>query len=86
MESLQTTSTLDHLLAQGRARRRQRADPERGRLLRLRAGLTQEDFAALLGVDRSAVAKWERGTRAPRGTVLSAYHALLARLEGEARA
>lgn len=33
--------------------------------LRLRAGLSQQEFADQLGVDRSAVSRWERGQRCP---------------------
>lgn len=71
-------------LALGRARRRLRTEPEMGRILRKRAGLSQQEVAALVGVKRSAVARWERGTRVPRASVLERYVALLARLEREA--
>ena len=33
--------------------------------LRIRAGLSQEDFAKRVGVDQSAVCLWERGKTAP---------------------
>lgn len=35
------------------------------RLLREDMGVTQDDFAKLLGISLSAVAKWESGTNAP---------------------
>lgn len=37
--------------------------PDRIRALRERAGLTQDELAAKLGVNRSAVCRWERGRR-----------------------
>ena len=38
--------------------------------LRLSTGLTQEDIALKLNVDRSAVAKWETGEAMPRADKL----------------
>jgi len=40
--------------------------------LRSRAGITQEELALAVGVDRSAVAKWETGVAAPRVSLLPA--------------
>jgi putative transcriptional regulator len=34
---------------------------------RMRAGLTQEQFAALLGVSRRTLEQWEQGRRQPSG-------------------
>jgi putative transcriptional regulator len=34
---------------------------------RLKAGLTQVQFAALLGVSKRALEQWEQGRRAPSG-------------------
>lgn len=40
------------------------------RILELRGGLTQAEFAARLGVDRKTVVGWEAGKRLPDGTSL----------------
>jgi transcriptional regulator with XRE-family HTH domain len=69
------------IIARGRARRALRADPAYARLVRLRAGLTQAEVGELLGVDRSAVARWEAGTRMPQGSLIDRYRDLLANLE-----
>lgn len=37
------------------------------RLLRLRLGLTQEDFAKEIGVTHPLISMWERGVRSPTG-------------------
>lgn len=74
---------VDRLLARARARRSQAADPALGRLVRVRAGLSQEELAALVGVGRSAVSRWETGERTPRSEALLRYRALLERLAGE---
>jgi transcriptional regulator with XRE-family HTH domain len=52
------------------------------RALRLAAGLSLEDIATVVGVTRSAVSRWERGTRQPRGTNRSRYADVLAQLRG----
>ncbi|WP_088158729.1 helix-turn-helix domain-containing protein [Achromobacter xylosoxidans] len=41
-----------------------------GRIRELRAGLSQADFAAQLGVDRKTVTRWEAGERTPDGASL----------------
>ena len=41
---------------------------ERIRRLRQRMGLTQEAFAAEVGVKQSAVSLWESGARTPEGS------------------
>jgi len=51
--------------------------PEARRNLRQRAGLTQHDIAAAIGVDRASVARYEAGTRGPSGEVLRKYSAVL---------
>jgi DNA-binding XRE family transcriptional regulator len=45
------------------------------------ARLTQAAVARSLGVNRESVARWEAGTRHPRGEVLRRYAALLEELE-----
>nr|WP_246208733.1 helix-turn-helix transcriptional regulator [Anaerotalea alkaliphila] len=47
------------------------------RMYRVRKGYTQEAFAALLGVDRSTVSKWENGEIMPRVQRLLQMAALL---------
>ncbi len=58
---------------------------------RVRHGLAQEEVAAVLGADRSAVAQWERGATIPEGmlreqwpraTVGAAVAAILGELQG----
>ena len=39
-------------------------------ILRENAGFTQENLAKMLGVDRSAIAKWETGEAMPRSDKL----------------
>ena len=43
------------------------AGPVEGRDLRRRAQLTQQEFAARLGVPVETIRNWEQGKRAPRG-------------------
>ncbi len=43
---------------------------ERIKELRRHLGLTQQEFAAKIRIDRSAIANYERGTRAPGNTVI----------------
>jgi DNA-binding transcriptional regulator YiaG len=73
------TTTLDELLAQSRFRR-SLPDPAVRRLLRERAGLSQDEVASVLGVSRPAVTRWETGKRTPRGLMLTQYVELLDRL------
>ena len=51
------------------ARKRVRRLARTGQLTELResVGLSQTDIARALGVDQSAVSRWERGTRNPPG-------------------
>jgi DNA-binding transcriptional regulator YiaG len=47
--------------------------PERVKAIRVRLGLTQEDFAQKLGVDGNIVSRWETGKTEPtRGPILKA--------------
>jgi DNA-binding transcriptional regulator YiaG len=48
--------------------------------IRQSARLSQSEIAMALGVTTSAVCKWERGTRSPRGDVAERYGRLLRRL------
>ncbi len=41
--------------------------PEAIKALRARLGLTQPQFAALIGCDAITVSRWERGIRRPQG-------------------
>ncbi len=54
--------------------------PEGRRLLRERAGLTQEELARVVGVKRPTVCRWESGARNPRGRTLRSYVEVLQRL------
>jgi transcriptional regulator with XRE-family HTH domain len=54
------------------------------RLLRLNAGLSQEDVAQVLGVSRPAVTRYESGAREPRSPYRLRYVDLLGRLAKEA--
>lgn len=66
-----------------RTRRRRLPDPEMRRLLRLKAGLSQAEIAAAIGVERPTVSRWESGVRSPRGRHAEAYAALLRGLAAE---
>lgn len=47
--------------------------PDRVKAIRIRLGLTQEDFATKLGVDGNMVSRWETGKSEPtRGPILKA--------------
>ena len=68
------------------ARRTQLPPPPVRRALRIAAGLTQDEIAALLEdedpVNRATVSRWERGTREPRGRRRLKYAELLNSLMG----
>jgi DNA-binding transcriptional regulator YiaG len=64
--------------------RRRLPDPPMRRLVRERAGITQEDLAQVLGVDRATVSRWETGEREPRPSQLEGYLQALDRLTREA--
>jgi transcriptional regulator with XRE-family HTH domain len=70
---------IDTLLAEAR-RRQTLPPPPLRRLLRQRAGLTQDEVADALGIGRTAVTRWESGAREPRRAVRLAYIELLERL------
>jgi len=75
--------TLDDALELARLRRHL-PSPSARRRLRERVGLSQEQIAQELGVDRAAVSRWESGVRSPRGATLRPYVELLERLAREA--
>jgi DNA-binding transcriptional regulator YiaG len=54
--------------------------PVERRRIRVRADLSQGDIADALGVDWSAVSRWEAGLREPTGQNLLGYADLLDRL------
>jgi DNA-binding transcriptional regulator YiaG len=59
---------------------RHRLTPETVRAVRTGLYLTQEDFAALLGVSRRTVIRWERGEHLPVGTYGRKHRAAFHRL------
>lgn len=60
--------------------RRALPPPDMRRAIRKAAGLTHGDMAEPLGVSRHAIARWEAGTRTPRGPLLQQYGDLLQQL------
>jgi len=73
--------TLDHLLDE--RRRDALYEPPVGRLLREGVGLSQDELARLLSVDRATISRWESGKRRPRRSHAAAYVDLLKRLSAE---
>ncbi|GAA2004404.1 hypothetical protein GCM10009799_34550 [Nocardiopsis rhodophaea] len=69
-----------NLIREVRTHRRLPA-PDDARSIRERAGVSQARLADELGVHRVTVARWESGTRQPRGALRLAYARLLLRLE-----
>ncbi len=55
--------------------------PRVAQAIRVGAGISQSRLAEELGVHPVTVARWECGTRSPRGETLRAYVALLAELQ-----
>jgi predicted transcriptional regulator len=74
---------LDDALATARARRRL-PPPAARRQLRERAGVSQHDLAAEIGVTRACISRWEDGVRDPRPANLARYLDVLDRLAREA--
>ena len=65
-------------------RKRSLPSPEERRRIREVAGLTQADLAAVIGVDRAEISRWESGERSPRvGKNLERYLNALSRLSRE---
>lgn len=56
------------------------ATPGAVRAIREAAGLSQVELAAALKVTQTAVSRWERGDRVPRGQAAQDYARLLDRL------
>jgi DNA-binding transcriptional regulator YiaG len=54
--------------------------PAMAKMIRVAAGVSQRRLGAELGVHRITVARWEDGTRTPRGSVRAAYADLLNQL------
>ncbi|MEU8252209.1 helix-turn-helix transcriptional regulator [Nonomuraea sp. NPDC048916] len=74
--------TNDDLVRIARVRRLYRVGEARA--IREEADVSQGEFAAALGVSRSAVALWEAGQRNPRGAVALRCAALFDVLKGQA--
>lgn len=74
----------DGLVAEVR-RERQLPAPRTCRLIRLTAGVSQARLATELGIGRVSVARYELGTRKPRGALLARYIELLEALQAEVR-
>jgi HTH-type transcriptional regulator/antitoxin MqsA len=74
---------LERALAGSRARRGL-PSPERRRLIRIAAGLTQSELAeAVGGVDPSTVVRWESGANQPTREHAAAYLEVLEQLASE---
>lgn len=76
------TNAVSNLLADAR-RRQDLPAPALRRLLREQAGLSQAEVAAVIGVGRPSVTRYESGERSPRGPGRLAYIDLLERLAQE---
>jgi transcriptional regulator with XRE-family HTH domain len=76
------SNVIQQALARTRARRGL-PSPAARRLLREQSGLTQSELARLLDVSRPAVAKYENGTRTPRGDVALRYVEVLGEIARE---
>ena len=54
--------------------------PATAKMIRVAAGVSLQRLGAELGVHRITVARWEDGTRTPRGSIRTAYADLLNQL------
>ena len=70
---------LDAMLER-KARIHRLPEPAIRRALREMAGLTQAELAAVLGVDRAAVSRYETGDRSPKAGIAERYVDALERL------
>ena len=80
-----TGNRFDDVLALSRAQR-DLPSPRDRRLRREAARVSQQAVADAVGASRESVAKWERGTRRPRGRRLVRYVSLLDVLAAETAA
>lgn len=53
--------------------RRDLPAPDERRALRVRAGLSQQELAEIVGVTNGAISHWETGNRRPQGDLLDRY-------------
>jgi transcriptional regulator with XRE-family HTH domain len=67
---------MDNLMEEVRARRRL-PEPNMRRAIRKAARVSQKRAGAQIGVTHQAIARYEDGSRTPRGPVLVAYVELL---------
>lgn len=72
-------SDLSEALAAVRASRALPTPADRAAIRRM-SGLSQEDLARILGVNRSTLARWELGTLIPPAEIAERYLELLRRL------
>jgi transcriptional regulator with XRE-family HTH domain len=70
---------LDAILAR-QARLRRLPAPSIRRALRMHHGLSQDQIARLLGVDRASVSRYESGERSPGAAIAERYLDILERL------
>ena len=70
-------------LLQEAQRLRRMPTPQKARAIRVTAGVSQQRLADELGVHWTTVARWERGTRRPRGPLRLRYSELLMALAFE---
>jgi transcriptional regulator with XRE-family HTH domain len=71
---------ISEILRRAEARNLALPSPPLRRALREEKALTQADVAQVLGVDRATVARYELGTRSPRGDIRRRYAEVLAEL------
>lgn len=70
------------LVEEVRTRRRYKLpSPAMARQIRMDAQVSQDRFAAELGVQRVTISRWENGHRRPRGSLAQRYADLLRRLQ-----